>query len=152
MNFDYCLQTKKNKSKKKHSTVINNFYFFVLDYLEPWLNLIIISVFILESRQAGEVRNREPQTRWLLVNARIDTLSLNFAVYWVEIFQIVTQNLLSQNYVDLLHLYHAQRCKWCHDVICKCVILYSLRNITQKLLFLIFWYFAFLYSLSFMHC
>ena len=37
MNFDYCLQKKKKKTKTKtkHSTVINNFYFLVLDYLEP---------------------------------------------------------------------------------------------------------------------
>ena len=35
MNFDHCLQTKeKNKNKKKHSTVIPNFYFLVSDYLE----------------------------------------------------------------------------------------------------------------------
>ena len=61
-----------------------------------------------ESRQVGDVQNREPQTRWLSVNARLDTLSLNFPVCWVEIFQNVTQNLLSQNYVNLLYLYHTQ--------------------------------------------
>ena len=33
------------------------------------------------------------------------TLSLNFPVYWVEIFQNVIQNLLSQKYVILLHLF-----------------------------------------------
>ena len=35
VNIDYCQQTKeKNKTTKKHSAVINNFYFLVLDYLE----------------------------------------------------------------------------------------------------------------------
>ena len=64
MNFDYCLQTKKkrtkktkkkkqNKTKKKQSTVINNFYPLALDYLESWLILMIVSVFVLESRQMG---------------------------------------------------------------------------------------------------
>ena len=56
MNFDYCLQTKEKKTKatKKHSTVINNFYFFVLDYLESWLNLMNVSI-VLESTQVGDV-------------------------------------------------------------------------------------------------
>ena len=67
MNFDYSLQTIKTKTKaktiKKHSTVINKFYFLVLDYLESWLNLMIVSMFVLESRQVGDVRNRERQTR-----------------------------------------------------------------------------------------
>ena len=63
MNFDYCLQTKKKrtkktpkkqkKTKKKQSTVINNFYPLALDYLESWLILMIVSVFVLESRQVG---------------------------------------------------------------------------------------------------
>ena len=49
MNFDYCLQTKKTtKTIKKHSTVINNFYFFVLNF---------VSMFVLESRQVGDVQN-----------------------------------------------------------------------------------------------
>ena len=68
---------KKKTTTKKYSTVIDNFYFLVLDYLKSWLNLVIVSMFILESRQVGDVRNREPQTRWLSVNARVDTLSLN---------------------------------------------------------------------------
>ena len=70
MNFDYCLQTKKkeqkknqkqNKTKKKQSTVINNFYLLALDYLESWLILMIVSVFVLESRQVGtfEIVNRQ---------------------------------------------------------------------------------------------
>ena len=36
------------------------------------------------------------------------TLSLNFLVYWVDIFQNVTHNLLYQNYINLLHHYHTQ--------------------------------------------
>ena len=93
----WLLPANERKKTKKHSNVINNFYFLVLDYLESWLNLIIVSMFVLESRQVEDVRNREPQTRWLSVNARLGTLSLNFSVYWVQIFQNVTQNLLSQN-------------------------------------------------------
>ena len=59
-NFVYCLQTKeKNKNKKKHQTVIN-VYFFVVDYLESWLNLMIASMFLLESRQVEDIQNREP--------------------------------------------------------------------------------------------
>ena len=65
MNFDYYLQTKEeNKNNnKKHSSVINNFYFLDLDYLESWLNLMIVSMFVLESKEVGDVRIREPQTR-----------------------------------------------------------------------------------------
>ena len=57
MNFDYCMQTKEKKTKgtKKHSTVINNFYFLVLDYLESWLNLMIVSMYVLDSRQVGDL-------------------------------------------------------------------------------------------------
>ena len=88
--------------------MINNFYFLALDYLESWLNLVIVSLFVLDSRQVGEVWNREPQTRWLSINARPDTLSLNFIVYWVKIFENLTQNSLSQNCVNLLHFYHTQ--------------------------------------------
>ena len=60
MNFVIPCKRKK-KTKTKHSTVINNVYF-VLDYLESWLNFMIVSMFILESRQMGDVRNCEPQT------------------------------------------------------------------------------------------
>ena len=59
--------------------MINN-YFLPLDYLESWLNFMNISMFLLETRQVGVVRNREPQTRSLEVNARLDTHSLNFPV------------------------------------------------------------------------
>ena len=59
MNFDYCLQIKE----KKESTVINTFYFLVLNYLKSWLNLMIVSVFVSERRQLEDVQNREPQTR-----------------------------------------------------------------------------------------
>ena len=45
MNFDYCLQTKEKKKQiKQHSTMMNN-YFLVLDYLEFWHNLMIVSMF-----------------------------------------------------------------------------------------------------------
>ena len=64
---------------------------------------MIVSMFVLESR-LGDVRNREPQTRWLSANARFDTLSINFPVYWVEILENGTQSLLSQNYANLLYL------------------------------------------------
>ena len=65
MNFDYYLQTKEeNKNNnKKHSSAINNFYFLDLDYLESWLNPMIVSMFVLESKEVGDVRIREPQTR-----------------------------------------------------------------------------------------
>ena len=45
-----CKRKKKTKTTKRHSTVINNFYFLVLNYFESWLNLMIVSVFVLESR------------------------------------------------------------------------------------------------------
>ena len=133
MNFDYCLQTqkKKNKNNKNHSTVIHNVYFLVLDYLEPWLNFMIVSMFVLESRQAGDVQNPEPQTQWLSVNARLDTLSLNFPVYKVKIFQNVTQNLLSQNFVNLLHLSSLMNVK----------IKLDLKTFKRKNLVLVFWNF-----------
>ena len=35
--------------------MINNFYFLVLDNLESWLNRMIVSMFVLESRQVGGV-------------------------------------------------------------------------------------------------
>ena len=63
MNFDYCLKLKKTPPKQQHSTVLNNFYFLFLDYLESWLNLMILSMFVLESKQVGYVQNCEPQTR-----------------------------------------------------------------------------------------
>ena len=61
MNFDYSLQTKEKKQKQKNSPQINNFYFLVLDYLESWLNLMIVSMFILESKQVVDVQNCQPQ-------------------------------------------------------------------------------------------
>ena len=56
MNFDYCLQTneKTKKHQKRHSTVINKFYFLVLEYSKSWLNLMIVSMFVLENRQTSE--------------------------------------------------------------------------------------------------
>ena len=68
MNSDYCLETKKKtKSKKKkkqkqqHSNALK--YFLVFDYLKSWLNLMIVLMFVLESRQVANVQNHEPQTR-----------------------------------------------------------------------------------------
>ena len=67
MNSDYCLETKKKKKKNKkkkqkqkqqHSNALK--YFLVFDYLKSWLNLMM---FLLESRQVGNVQNHEPQTR-----------------------------------------------------------------------------------------
>ena len=46
-----CKQKKKTKTIKKHSTVINNFYFFVLNF---------VLMFVLESRQVGDVQNLVP--------------------------------------------------------------------------------------------
>ena len=47
MNFDYCPKTKEeNKNKKKHSTVINNFYFLVFE----------------RRQMGGDIQNHEPQT------------------------------------------------------------------------------------------
>ena len=73
MNSDYCLETKKKtksknkknpnkqKQKQQHSNALN--YFLVFDYLKSWLNLMIVLMFVLESRQVGNVQNHEPQTR-----------------------------------------------------------------------------------------
>ena len=69
---------------------------------------MIVSMFVLESRQMGDIWNCEPQTWWLSISSRLDTISLNFPVYWFEIFQNMTQNPLSQNYVNGLHLYQTQ--------------------------------------------
>ena len=41
--------------------MINNFYFFVLDYLESLLNLMIVSMLVLDSRQVGDIQNHEPR-------------------------------------------------------------------------------------------
>ena len=95
--------------------MINNFYFLVLDYLESTLNLMIVSMLALEGRQVGDVRNREPQTLWLSVKASPDTLSRNFPVYWIEIFQNVTQNVfsvLSTNLKSCVHLPESQNTIW----------------------------------------
>ena len=46
---------KKIKITKKHSTVTNSIYFLVLNYLKSWLNLLIVSMFVLESRQVGDI-------------------------------------------------------------------------------------------------
>ena len=70
---------------------------------------MIVWMFVLDSRQVGNVGNCEPQTQWLSVNARLGTLRLNFPVYWFEIFPNVIQNLFSQNYVNLLHVYCTQK-------------------------------------------
>ena len=83
MRFDYCLQTQeKNKSNKKTFNCDKQYYFLVLDYLEFWLNLIIFSMLVSDSMQVWNLRNREPQTRWPSVNARLDTFSFNFPVNW----------------------------------------------------------------------
>ena len=50
MNFDFCLQTNKQTKKV---TVLNNFYFLVLDNLESWLHLMTDSMLALERRQVG---------------------------------------------------------------------------------------------------
>ena len=43
---------------------MHNFYFLVLDYLQCWLNLMTVSMFVLESRQVGPpLRNPKPQTQ-----------------------------------------------------------------------------------------
>ena len=145
--------------------MINNFYFLVLDYLKSSLNLMIVSMFVLQSRQVEDVQNCEPQTLWLSINARLDNLSLNFPVYWVKIFQNMTQPIIPKQQ-NLLRLYQTQRsvqktipkviikknvnfvCKWCD-------LIFTWKHNTEtwkhKLLFLVFWYFAFLYSLSFIH-
>ena len=53
--FPNLPENKKNKIKnnKKHSPLTNNFYFLVLDCLEYWLTLMIVSIFVLESSQVG---------------------------------------------------------------------------------------------------
>ena len=142
-NFDYCLQTKeKNQSNKNtFNWVIHNFHFLVLDYLESWLNLMIVSVFVLESRQVGNIQNHESQTQWLSISARLNT------IYRVKIFQNVTQNLLSQNYANLLYtslsytkfsIYRKQfqrlLSRRTSILFVNDVIMYLLRNITQKLI------------------
>ena len=55
------------------------------------------------------------------------TLCLNFPVYWVEIFQNVTHNLLSQNYINLLHLYDVQS-YYIQKTISKVIIALSMLN------------------------
>ena len=56
---------------------------------------MIVSVFVLESRQMGTFEFVNPKHDDKSVNARLDSpsLSLNFPVCWVEIFQDVTQNV-----------------------------------------------------------
>ena len=88
----------------------------------------------------GTFKILNPKLDWASMQG--STLSLNLPVYWVEIFQNVTQNLLSQNYVNLLHLHHTQSSvqKTVTKVIKRRtsisfvddVILYSLKNIRQK--------------------
>ena len=68
-----------NKTKTKKMFSCDDFFFLVSDYLETWLNLMTVSIFFLKSRQG------EPQTRWLSVNARLDTFSLDFPFYRVKI-------------------------------------------------------------------
>ena len=51
---------EKTKATKKHPIVVNNFYFIVLIYLECWLNLLVVSMSVLERRQVGDICNQEP--------------------------------------------------------------------------------------------
>ena len=89
----------------------------------------------------------------LSVDARLNTLSLNFQFCWVKIFQNVTQNLLSQNYVNLLcfffFCFKLVGFPWC------CVENFSLMNVKTsfdskrfklKNLVIIFWNFLILYT------
>ena len=69
-----------------------------------------VSVYVLESRQVGDIWNHEPKTWWQSISVRLDTLILNFCFCWVKIFQNVTQNQLSQNYINLLHFLLFQIC------------------------------------------
>ena len=51
MNFDYCLQTEEKNKNNKKAFNCDNFYFLVIDCLDSQLNHIIVSMFVLESRQ-----------------------------------------------------------------------------------------------------
>ena len=51
MNFDYCLQTEEKYKNNKKAFNCDNFYFLVIDCLHSQLNHIIVSMFLLESRQ-----------------------------------------------------------------------------------------------------
>ena len=53
-------ERKQQKQQKQNSTAINNCYFLVLNYLESWLNLLIVSMFVLKCWQVGDIQNRKP--------------------------------------------------------------------------------------------
>ena len=67
-NFDYCLQTKektKKQNKTKKTFSCDKYFLFSCFRLFGILvDLMIASVFVLESRKVLDVRNREPQTWW----------------------------------------------------------------------------------------
>ena len=101
-SMNFIVASKRKTTKEKKSTV-TNFCFLILDYLESWFNLMIISVVYFREQASADVQNCEPQTQRLSINATLKTCSLIFLVYWVKIFQNVTQNLICQNYVQTLN-------------------------------------------------
>ena len=99
MNLNYCLQRKEKIKNKKTFNCDKLFLFSCFRLLEFLLNLMIVSMFVLDSRQEGDIWNCELQIWWPGINVRLETLPNstlytllnNFPVYWVEIFQNVTQ-------------------------------------------------------------
>ena len=94
MNFDYSLQTKEKKQKQKNSPQINNFYFLVLDYLESWLNLMIVSMFRSESRKVGAFKIVNPKHNDC-TPMQNSTLSVLTSLSTGLKYLIVTQKLFS---------------------------------------------------------
>ena len=87
MDFDNCQQLReknpKTKQNKNHSTVRNNFYFLVSEF---WLSLMLVSMFVLESRQVVHSKSWTPNTMTER-QCKAQHSPFYFPVYWVEIFQ-----------------------------------------------------------------
>ena len=60
---------------------------------------------VLESTQVGDVWSHEPQTRWLSINVRLDTLSL----LGQSISKCDSKPIIPKLH---LHVYHAQSSVW----------------------------------------
>ena len=100
MNFDYCLQTKEKKNQiKQQSTMMNN-YFLVLDYLEFWHNLMIVSMFLIVDKWGTfEIVNPKHydwasvQGSTLSVLCSLSTVSKYFKIWLKTYFSSYVQTL-----------------------------------------------------------
>ena len=103
-----AIERKKQKQNKNHSTVTNNFYFLVSEF---WLNLMIVSMFVLESRQVVHSKSWTPNTMTER-QCKAQHSPFYFPVYWVEIFQNPNFPKLYANLKSFSYLPESQNTIW----------------------------------------